>query len=77
MVKSDVGGLERTKKMGKYSEILDGLAKVSTSTILAIIIAGVLYLDWQSDERWNDRLLTAIERQAVAMEKLAKYIESR
>ena len=65
-----------------WAKTIDSISNVSTSALLAFILAAMIYFQWQNDLDWNSRLAAIMERQAAAAErqveqsqKLAKILE--
>ena len=54
---------------GNWSKTIDSIANVSTSVLLAFLLAAMIYFQWQNDREWNDRLAGIMERQAAAAEQ--------
>lgn len=55
--------------MGDKSEMLDSLSKWSTSTVLAVALVAMVWLQSRSDTQWNERLAGIMERQAASQER--------
>lgn len=60
---------------GNWSKTIDSIANVSTSVLLAFLLAAMIYFQWQNDREWNDRLAGIMERQAAAAEQHVKQNE--
>lgn len=55
--------------MGDKSEILDALSKWSTSTVLAVALGAIVWMDHSEDNKWNARIGAMLQRQVVAQER--------
>ena len=55
--------------MGDRSEILDSLSKMTTGTILALILGFQIWTNYTNDQEWNERLAGFMERQAASQER--------
>lgn len=57
------------KLMGDRSEILDALSKWSTSTILAVALVVMVWMNASNTAKWNERIAGIMERQAESQER--------
>jgi len=55
--------------MGDKSEILDSLSKWSTSTVLAVALVAMMWMNSHDDRQWDERLAGIMERQADSQER--------
>jgi len=55
--------------MGERTEILNALSKLTTGTILALILGFQIWNNSQNDQQWNERLGGIMERQAISLER--------
>lgn len=55
--------------MGDKSEILDSLSKWSTSTVLAVALLALVWMDSHDEAQWDERLAGIMERQADSHER--------
>ena len=55
--------------MGERSEILDALAKWSTSTVLAVALCAMVWMDHHDEHNWDTRIEDIMERHAAAQER--------
>lgn len=55
--------------MGERTEILNALSKLTTGTILALILGFQIWNNSQNDQQWNQRLGGIMERQATSLER--------
>ena len=62
--------------MGDKSEILDSLSKWSTSTVLAVCLVAMVWMDAHNETKWDDRLAGIMERQAASQERQEKAAET-
>ena len=58
--------------MAEWSTTIDSISNVSTSALLAMLLAVMVYFQWQNDREWNNRLAAILERQAQATERHAE-----
>lgn len=55
--------------MGDKSEILDSLSKWSTSSVLAVALVFMVWMDHRDETNWDARLAGIMERQAASQER--------
>lgn len=58
--------------MGDKSEILDSLSKLTTGSILALILGFQIWNSSQNDQQWNERLQMLMERNAATLDNIAE-----
>lgn len=55
--------------MGEKSDIVNALSKLTTGSILALILGFQVWQNSVNDQQWNERAATIMERSAASHER--------
>jgi len=55
--------------MGEKSDIVNALSKMTTGSILALILGFQIWINQSNDQQWNERLATIMEEELASQER--------